>query len=144
MTRMPQPLDLAVRERVARRPGSPPGIDRRAVVVAGVVLAVQLVVLVLAESLRPAAAEVAPHAFWDTLAVLLSIGYLGGLLTALTTLDRPRTSLRASGVAAAGAALMTIGCPLSGHHVLGAWFATELALVGLGAAAVIAGIRRLR
>lgn len=144
MTRMPEPLDGAVRRRVVGPAGRTRDAERRAILVAGAVLAVQLSVLVLAEALRPPAAEVAPHAVWDAVAVLLSIAYLGSLVTALTTLERPRTSLRASGLAASGAALMTIGCPLSGHHTLGAWFATELALVGLGAAAVVAGLRRLR
>jgi hypothetical protein len=71
----------------------------------------------------------------DTIALVAMLAALGGLLA------RRRWGLATSSLGGAIAVVMVLGCPLSGHHRFGLWWAGEIACVAAWTAVSLTGAR---
>lgn len=78
-------------------------------------------------------APVAPHASWAWVAEIGGTAFLGlAFLGALALLSgRSRLGYGATTGAAWTMVVLTVGCPVSGHHAFGAWWAGQMALAGM-------------
>lgn len=132
MTGKPEPLDA--RSRPVLQPGDaaatagPVGRSRVPhVVLAGVVLG-----LLLGAAIEPAPTDSsAGVAITET---LLGLALVASIATAALHLSRPRVSLAGSAAAGITMLVVTVGCPIVGHHEVAAWWYGQLAI---GAAATV-------
>lgn len=127
------------RARDPRRPGTRRGTQGQRL--AAAVLAVQVVAILGATGIQPETADATVA--WAWLGNLLVVLLFGALTLAAVQVGRPRHSLNAGvGAGMIGMALI-VGCPVTGHHGMGAWWFGAFALGAVMIVAPVLARRRL-
>jgi hypothetical protein len=97
--------------------------------------------IVIAATVEPAPAN--PEAAVPVVVVLAELGLFAGLIATAVMASQRHTSAVLAGLATGLLAMtMTITCPLSGHHTIGAWWYAQLTVVGAMLAANLAALGR--